>query len=200
MTPRAPRAARACVSVDRAYDRAGSVGRELDGKVVTARRLSRQAAHAVLDRPAGNSYFFRDPSGLLLEEARKLAARGHRGEVVRVATPEHGPQDVTMVLGYIRARTAAGEPVCGTEKLAKAVRVRPQTARSVVAQLKRDNLIVDEPVRNKRGPLKPRLWACTAADFVRPAPRAQPEAAAKVHAEADDRPHETGDAKARAKP
>jgi hypothetical protein len=72
------------------------------------------------------------------------------------------------VLTYVRARTLADEPVCGIGELVDAIHVTHRTASPVVAQLKRDKLIEDEPEKSGRGDLKPRLWALTTADFTAP--------------------------------
>jgi hypothetical protein len=177
MSPPAKRAAQGCVLAQPASDRARGVPRNQDGKVVSAKRLSRQAAQALLGQSGGRACFLRDPKGLLLEAARKLVAAGHRVDVLMVEPPRYCPDQLAAVLRHVREETDAGRSVCGIEKLADAVHIRPQTVRSIVAQLKRDNLIVDKPERDKRGPLKPRLSACTAADYVAPAPRAQSDQA-----------------------
>jgi hypothetical protein len=73
------------------------------------------------------------------------------------------------VLRYVRARTLAHEPVPGIEELARDVHLHRRRVGDAVAQLVREELIVDEPERVGHGLPKPRLWACSAGGFVRPA-------------------------------
>jgi hypothetical protein len=90
-----------------------------------------------------------------------------------------------MDLKDVRARTLAGQPVRGIAEIAREIHVHRgkasdavaqleekahvhRTAGPVVAQLKRDKLIEDEPEKSGRGDPKPRLWALTTADFTAP--------------------------------
>jgi hypothetical protein len=89
----------------------------------------------------------------------------------RAEAKKGGPEDEALdqVLRYLRARTFEQRPVCGTDELAKGIRVHHRRVREAVAQLLRDKLIADEPEQVGRGKSKPRLWALTTADFTAPA-------------------------------
>jgi hypothetical protein len=84
-------------------------------------------------------------------------------------TAGRGTDALEQVLKYVRARTLAHEPVGGIEELAKEIHVHRRRVRDAVDQLEREQLIANEPEQVGRGAPKPRLWACSAADFVRPA-------------------------------
>jgi hypothetical protein len=86
----------------------------------------------------------------------------------RVGSPAPRDEALGKALRYVRERTAAGEPVRGIEELARAIRVHRRTASQAAVQLKRERLIVNEPEQVGRGAPKPRLWACSTPDFVRP--------------------------------
>jgi hypothetical protein len=79
-----------------------------------------------------------------------------------------GNDVVTKAVRYVRERTLAGEPVRGIAALAKAIHVQRRRASATVAHLAREKLIVNEAEQVGRGRPKPRLWACSAADFTRP--------------------------------
>ncbi len=83
-----------------------------------------------------------------------------------------GNDVLETVLRYVRARTVLNQPVCGVKELERDAHVHHRAAGPAVAQLKRDNLIEDEPEKSGRGDPKPRLWALTTADFTAP-PRPQ---------------------------
>jgi hypothetical protein len=79
-----------------------------------------------------------------------------------------GDDAIDKALKYVRAKTLAHEPVRGIEEIARAIRVHRRRASAAVAQLEREKLIVNEPERIGHGAPKPRLWASSAAGFVRP--------------------------------
>jgi hypothetical protein len=95
-----------------------------------------------------------------------IRAASIRREYEKVATTGNDARET--VLRYVRARTFEGQPVCGVKELEEKAHVHHRTAGPVVAQLRRDKLIEDEPEKIGRGDPKPRLWALTTADFTAP--------------------------------
>jgi hypothetical protein len=87
----------------------------------------------------------------------------------QVKAAGRGDDAIDKALKYVRAKTLAHEPVRGVEELAREIHVHRRKASDAVAQLERDRLIANEPEQVGHGLPKPRLWACSATDFVRPA-------------------------------